>query len=92
MTDGGAHREGLEYILRQDHRERINIAVDNITGHFNILILGQEAMKRIFFSPPNEADYFLGNYRFRTRGYPFKDEIYSVDLDGAKLLSVYKLR
>jgi hypothetical protein len=60
--------------------------------------LGAEDRKRIRFSSANEAKYFVSNYRFQEdllkyqkSEFPYENEIYSIRVNGYKIVGVYKL-
>jgi hypothetical protein len=89
---GLSYRRGLEYILRNDKSPVIKIQVANFPGRINAYILpSQERDRLIYVEKSGEAQYFLSNYRGKMGEYPFKDEYYSVDIEGLKILAVYKL-
>jgi hypothetical protein len=89
---GLSYRKALEYILENDSREEIKIYVENLPGFYNSYILPEKDKKRlIYVKKPEEADYFLSNYRWHKDDYPYENEFYSIEIDGAKIMVVYKL-
>jgi hypothetical protein len=90
---GLSYREALEYILAHDASDSIGVGVANYPGWLNARILRPEERRRIrFVRTLKDADYFLSNYRLHPQDYPFPNEIFSINLDGVKIMVVYKLR
>jgi len=89
---GLSYRKALEYILKNDKDNVIKIYVDNWPGKANADILTSEDRNRLMYvENPDEAKYFLGNYRYSKEEYPYKEEYYSIKIDGAKIMVVYRL-
>jgi hypothetical protein len=89
---GLSYREALEYILKNDPDPLIDICVANHPGRFNALILPRKERKRLrYVKRPGEARYFLSEHRRHKEAYPYKNEYYSVVVDGAKILTVFKM-
>jgi len=90
---GLAYRKGLEAILDQDSREHILFASDNPPGRLNLPILPPEQRKRLeYTSNLQTANYYLVGYLYHPGEYPFPGEVYSLVVDGAKILTVFRLR
>ncbi len=90
---GLSYREALEYVLARDASDTIAVGVANYPGWLNARILRPDERERIrFVSHIREADYFLSNYRLHPQEYPFRNEFFTIDLDGVKIMVVYKLR
>lgn len=91
---GLSYREGLEYILENDLREKIKVSAESIPGQFNAVILKPQERERLEYVLKREdADYYLTNFSFYPEEeIPFENEFYSVKVDGAKILAVYKLK
>jgi len=77
----------------------IPVSVSDYPGQVNFYLLPPEERARIELVGMSEASYFLSNHRqpehfecFRTGKPPCANEIHAVRVDGARLLSVYKLR
>ena len=88
---GLSYRKGLEYIVQNDPSAQISVAVENRPGQWNALILPVAERDRLVYVQNREdASYFLTNYRSRL-SYPYSNEVFSVVVDGAKLLSVFRL-
>ena len=89
---GLSYRKALEYILKNDPGKEIKIYVDDYAGKVNAYILSAKERKRlVYVGGPNQADYFVGNYKLSSDEYQYKNEFYSVKINGAKIISVYKL-
>lgn len=93
---GTSYKECLEYIAASDDRDKIKVYVTTLEGRIGripALILRREDRERFSFtSSPAEADYAIGNYRWHPDDYPFPNEVYSVNVNGAKIAVVHKLR
>jgi len=90
---GLSYRKGLEYILDKDRRALITLNVANYPGELSQLILTSDQRGRIRYTNKiDDADYFLSNYHGHPEEYRYKNEFFSVRVDNAKILVVYKLR
>jgi hypothetical protein len=90
---GLSYKQGLEYVVKNNRNRTIRVKVANYPGRLNTYILppGDRARIKIVKSIA-EADYFIGAYRFHPLDYPFKKEVFSVSVQGGKILSVYQLK
>ena len=89
---GLAYREGIEAMLLMDPSAQINVFMETIAGQRTLAILPPQQAARVHVVQDlKEADYFIGNFYLTTEPYPFKDEIYSVKVGDAKILSVFRL-
>jgi len=89
---GLSYKQALEYILENDKRNVIKLSVDNPPGEINAKTLDKSERDRlVYVENPKEADYFLGNYRRRKTEYPYREEYYSIKIDGAKIVVVYRM-
>ena len=89
---GLSYRQALEYVIRHDSAEQISVYVANYPGELNRLILKPEDQKRLVYSSkPEGAAYVLSNYRWHKEDYPYPNEIYSITVGRAKIMSVFKL-
>lgn len=92
---GLSYRTALEYILKHDDRDRINIFVVNPPGVDNSKILKASEKRRLHYVGRfKDPDYFIGNYRSTKMRYTYPDqkEYFSVKLNGQNIVVVYKLR
>ncbi len=90
---GLSHRQGLEALLRLDPRSRIKIYADSPVALRNAAILYPKDEQRLeFVDQIEQADYFIGNYRWHREDYPYNDEVYAVWMGNARVLSIFRLR
>lgn len=90
---GLSYKKALEYILKNDSNRVIRVCVANPPGEYNADILFSDTKKTLLFvNKPEEANYFLSNYRWHREDYPFKNEYYSIKVNGLKIMVVYKLK
>lgn len=61
---GLSYRQALEYILEHDGRDSIPVFSINYPGQANSLILPPEQRRRLIFTGPEQADYWISNFRF----------------------------
>lgn len=90
---GLCYRRALEHILHNDKRPKIKAALAAYpSGLASVNMLAPEDRKRLSFplTPGEEVDYFLSNYRWHKEEYPEPNPYYSIEIDGAKVLVVYK--
>ena len=89
---GLSYRKALEYILKNDKSAIIKIYVANLPGKNNAGILPLNDRNRlVYVENPDEAGYFLSNYRMHKEAYPYKDEYYSLKIGETRYMVVYKL-
>ncbi|NOZ68087.1 MAG: hypothetical protein GXP46_02265 [Deferribacteres bacterium] len=89
---GLSYRQALEYILKNDSDRVIRVYVANQPGRENARILPAADRRRlVYVDDPDEAEYFLSNYRWHKDEYSFGEEYYSISIDGAKIMTVLKL-
>lgn len=89
---GMPYRKGLEYIASVDKSERIPIRVETAAGEVNAWILPEHDRRRLkFVNLKGDPKYYITTF-YVTRVEPSQQELYSVTVDGAKIMSVYKLR
>ncbi len=90
---GLSYREALEYILENDKDKTIKIYVNVGPGKFNSFILTPANRGRlVYVENPEEAKYFISNYRYHLGDYPYENEYYSIEISGAKIMVVYLLK
>ncbi len=96
---GLSYREGLEYVLAADPREKIPVAASDNPGVLNRNILPPAERSRLEYTTVDHADWFLSNHRqpktyadFREKRFPYVNEAFAVRVDGQTLLGVYRLR
>ena len=93
---GTSYKEALEYIMASDRGDKIKVYITSlggVRGWIPALILDAKDRKRLsFVDSSDNADYVLSNYRWHPADYPFPNEVYSVNVNGAKIAVVYKLK
>jgi hypothetical protein len=89
---GLSYRAGLAYILRTDPSDSIAVYAETAAGQRTAGLFPTVEELRLKFVPSlSEASYFLGNYYNGPQPYPLGDEVFSVQVGNAKLLSVFRL-
>jgi len=92
---GVSYRKGLEYILENDKREIIYIQAETMPGWANSLILPDFERERLSYVWAWELHekprpyYYITTF-YQSRDDPPHDEVYSIDIQGAKIMGVYK--
>jgi hypothetical protein len=90
---GLAFKQGIDYILESDPDLKISIFVTPPGIYYIDYLLPDNLRDRLVVKDfPDQARYFVGIYGSIPEEYPYQKEIYSVNLDGASLLSIYDLR
>jgi hypothetical protein len=89
---GLSYREALEYILSVDSRDQINVAVNTLPGEENAKILQPGERARLsFIEEPEGSDYFITDYRWHPEDYDFGSEVFSIQVQGSRIASVFQL-
>lgn len=90
---GLSYRQGLEYVLDANPGQQIRIAVANVPGRLNAMVLPPSERERlIYVSRPEEADYFLTNYRYHPEDYDYPDEVFNIMIGKEKVFSVFQMK
>jgi hypothetical protein len=89
---GLSYRQALEYILRNDAEKTIKIYDEYQTGEVNFSILTPKERSRFEYVDLDDAKYFLSNYWAHRDEYAYENEFYSINIDGVKIMVVYKLK
>lgn len=90
---GVSYRQALEHIVKHDQNAKILLFAENYPAIANVKILDDKDRKRlVFVDKIEDANYFLGNYRWHRGEYPHGSEYFSKKLDGAKIVTVKKIR
>lgn len=88
---GISYRKALEYIAKTDTREQILVRVENLPGITNANLLNNEDRKRLIVTEKiQNADYFVTNYR-NIREEPPQPLYFSLEIEGERVIGVYKL-
>jgi hypothetical protein len=91
---GLAFKKGIDYILATDPGKEIPIYVTDPPGeeYIDNFLPDNQRNRLVIEDSPDQARYFVGNYRYHPEEYSFGKKIYSVTVDGASILSVFDLR
>lgn len=91
---GISYKEVIEYIVENDNREKITVyisSLEGMRGWIPALILDKEERERLSFTGnAAEADYIVSNYRWHLEDFTEGEEIYSVNVSGAKIATLRK--
>ncbi|MCL5072518.1 MAG: hypothetical protein M1308_16740 [Actinobacteria bacterium] len=88
---GISYREGLEYILKSDTREKIKVFTTNNAARWNYFILDNTERERLnFVDSPDEAEYFIGDFINFNGKYNLKNIIYEVKIKDTSILVISK--
>ena len=88
---GVSSKDALEYILNNDTSAVISIYPEHHPQEINVDYLSKKQRDRIKIVPFKEATYFIGQYRYLQKKYYFEKEFFSVMVENASIMSVYKL-
>ena len=91
---GSSFRQSLEYILRTDDSNKININFTMYSGRQILLIFPRKDRERINIVPYDEATYFISNYKWHPQEYTeLKDfKYYSFKVANNTINTVFKLK
>ncbi len=89
---GLSYKEGIEYVLNNNNSKKIRICFANAAGENNLLCFSKEQQNRVIIVEKlKEADYFITNYRYHPKDYDYANEIFKVEREGNRILSVFKM-
>jgi len=89
---GLSYYEGINYVVHNDSSKVITICFANAAGINNLLLLPPRERARIHITKhPRQADYFITNYRYHPNDYEYKNEVFKVERDQNRILSVFKI-
>ncbi|MDB4915675.1 MAG: hypothetical protein JWM95_3319 [Gemmatimonadetes bacterium] len=87
---GLSYRKSLEYIVRSDTGSHILVYTSTYPGRINTAMLRPRDRARItLVRTPEEAEYFVTDYRFHPEPYPFQWEVFAVHVGNASINSVF---
>jgi hypothetical protein len=90
---GLSYVQGLRYVAATDSRPNIRIAVNAYRLNLFKDMLPKSDNDRLdLTAAPENADYFITNYANHPQNYEYTNEVYSVRVGNAAILSVFKLR
>jgi len=92
---GISYRQGIKWVLAHDDRPVLHIRVDDIMSpayQQNCELLTEDERKRLVqVVKPEEADYFLGNYRWHPQPYPYPNRVHDIRAGRQVALSIFRL-
>ncbi|MEO6904270.1 MAG: glycosyltransferase family 39 protein [Bacteroidia bacterium] len=86
---GVSSKQALEYLLTNN--ASINLYAESTPSFLNINMFPPAQREKVRYSHLEHADYFIGQYRWHPQDYKFENEVFSVVVDSAKIISVFKL-
>ena len=91
---GMSFKYGLEYILKNDGREKITYNTDSSGGNQLESLFSKSDRDRLDYAKDlADADYYITVYRFKAKeSLDIKKKIYTLFINGGSLMSIYKLK
>jgi hypothetical protein len=90
---GLSYKQGIDFILTHDSSKKIHLAIDDYPGNEYIrYMLTPDQASRFVIGSLKNSDYFITTFRNHPDDYGIGNEFFSVNIRGAKILAVYKLR
>jgi len=87
---GLSYKEGFEKLLSMDSSTTIKVKAANISAIDNWKLTKEVDSRIILVDSIKDADYFISNYRFHPKEYPYQ-RIFSINRQGSRILSIYKI-
>jgi hypothetical protein len=88
---GVSYRKALEYIVQNDPSPLIKIVETTNSLKYNASLLKPEDRERLYFCyPSEEPNYLVIEGKPPSEGYPGTTLFYSIDVNNARIVSVYK--
>jgi len=89
---GLSYYEGIKYVVKNDSSNVITICFANAAGINNLLLFPYNERARIHITEhPKLADYYITNYRYHPDDYKYKNEVFKIERDQNRILSVFKI-
>jgi len=91
---GMSYKYGLEYILKNDSREKITYTTPTVGNQIEYLFSESDRARLVYVKDLADADYFLSDYNLRNdkENLDIKKKIYTLFVNGGSLISIYKLK
>jgi len=87
---GLSYKEGFEKLLSMDSSTTIKVKAANISAIDNWKLVNENDSRIILVDKIEDADYFISNYRFHPKEYPYQ-RIFSINRQGSRILSIYRI-
>lgn len=88
---GLSYRSGLEFLSRNDQSAAIRYYSETTPGTYTFILSDEDQKRLVPVDNQSQAKYLITNYR-GTKSYPPYLEVFSVQVGGAKILSIFELR
>lgn len=90
---GLSYKQGIDALLARDSSPHIKVSLSNVPGKYYIrdMLLPDQAARIELVAKPEEADYFIGDYRWHPPEYPYPRKVFSVDVGGESILGVFQI-
>lgn len=88
---GLSYRSGLEFLSRNDQSAAIRYYSETTPGTYTFILSDEDQKRLVPVDNQSQAKYLITNYR-GTKSYPPYPEVFSVQVGGAKILSIFELR
>jgi len=90
---GCSFKQALEHLLEADPRKKIKVCT-NLSAYYesNILGMKEEDKRRLEFVPPDQADYFITNFRGHSEDYQGATVDYSLSVLNSTIIEVIRMR
>ncbi len=88
---GLSYKESFEKILELDSAKQIKVNISNESAIDNWKLSHEIDDRIILVDSISEAKYFISNYRFHNKEYPYH-KVDSIKRQGSSILGVYKLK
>jgi hypothetical protein len=87
---GVSEIKGLAYIMRTDQRATIKVFNGGETVQISEMLPEKDRLRIIWADKPEDADYRLTTFRETTFEGPPANEVYHIEVDGHRIMSVVK--
>jgi Dolichyl-phosphate-mannose-protein mannosyltransferase len=90
---GCGYKQALEHLVATHPEGRIKVSSYDAgvyLARFNSQLLKEEDRNRLEITTPENADYFITNYRWHPEDYPYPKIAYSVSVLNSTIICIYK--
>jgi hypothetical protein len=91
---GLSYKQAIDYLLDHDSTPVINVFIHNSPGktYIRLMLPAKKAARLNVVTKESEATYLITNYRMHPEDFPYPDEWYSIDVRGAEIMAIYKIK